>query len=150
MTPLQLKNLAIKILNEHKAEDITSINVGKLTSVTDYMIICSATSTRHIKALANHLITTCKENDVRPLGAEGIDGSHEWALIDLGDIIVHIMLAATRDFYSLEKLWQVSEQRAKTATEKVIKPKKTIKKTPKPKTTKTTKAKTIKPKRQKQ
>jgi len=109
MTPLNLKKLVTKVLDDHKAENITSINVTKTTSIADYMVICSATSMRHIKALSVHLISTCKEQGVRNLGAEGVDGQHDWALIDLGDVIVHIMLPAARECYDLEQLWKVTK-----------------------------------------
>lgn len=126
MTPLQLKNLITKTLNAHKAEEIVSINISKLTSIADYMVICSATSPRHIKALTNYIITTCKERNIRTLGSEGTDGMDEWALIDFGDVIVNIMLASTREFYNLEKLWQVKSNK-KINPEKPPKPAKTKK-----------------------
>ena len=100
--------LLIDTLDDHKAIQITEIDVTSLTDVADRMIICSASSRRHASALADKVITISKENQVQPLGVEGLQEA-EWILIDLQDIIVHIMLPETRDFYSLEKLWQVAE-----------------------------------------
>ena len=104
-----LRTLAVATLEDHKALEITDIDVSELTNVTDHMIICSATSTRHANALAEKLIRTMRENGVRALGVEG-EAEGEWILVDLGDIVVHIMLPAQRDFYDLEKLWRAAEK----------------------------------------
>ncbi|MFT3741221.1 MAG: ribosome silencing factor [Gammaproteobacteria bacterium] len=105
-----LLDLVIHILNEMKAQDIANLDVRHLTSVTDHMIVCSATSSRQAKAIADKLVTECKQQGFKPLGMEGQD-SNEWILVDLGDIIVHIMLAQTREFYNLEKLWAMTEKK---------------------------------------
>lgn len=104
MNSQQLKKLAVKVLDDHKAVDIKVLDVRKLTSITDYMIVCSGTSNRHVKALANHVVVQAKAHDVQPLGVEG-DKECEWVLVDLIDVIVHIMLPPAREFYKLEKLW---------------------------------------------
>ena len=103
----QLKQLVVDTLEDMKGNDITCIEVKGMTSVTDHMIIVSGTSNRHIKSLADSVIEKAKENGVRPLGVEGQE-SAEWVLVDLGDVVTHIMLPATRQFYDLERLWETS------------------------------------------
>jgi len=100
----QLKQLVIDSLEEMKGNEIVVLDVQGNTSVTDFMIIASGTSTRHVASLANNVVVNVKEQGVRPLGVEGQSGS-EWVLVDLGDIVVHIMQPATRQFYDLERLW---------------------------------------------
>jgi len=101
--------LAVAALEDLKAQDILSINVREKTSITDYMVIASGTSSRHVKSLVDNVLEKVKEQGVRPLGSEGLD-SGEWALLDLGDVVVHVMQPSTRQFYDLEKLWQGTEQ----------------------------------------
>lgn len=107
MTPQQLKKLVVDVLDQNKAIDIIALDVHKMTSITDYMIICSATSNRHAKALANHVVVKAKEHDCKPLGVEG-ESTAEWILIDLIDVVVHIMQPQVRDFYNLERLWEAT------------------------------------------
>lgn len=109
MNSEELVKLAIFALEDVKAQDITSIDVRDKTSVTDYMVIATGSSSRHVKSLADNVLEKVKEQGVRPLGSEGMD-SGEWALLDLGDVVVHVMQAATRQFYDLERLWQGAEQ----------------------------------------
>lgn len=104
ITSEAIQQLAIKILDDHKGVNIQTLDVRKQTSIADFMIICSATSNRHAKSLADNLIVKVKAEGIQPLGIEG-ERECEWILIDLIDVIVHIMLPATRDFYNLEKLW---------------------------------------------
>ena len=104
-----LVQLAVAALEDLKGQDIVVIDVRGKTSVTDYMVIASGTSSRQVKALAENVLEKVKEQGVRPLGSEGLDGG-EWALLDLGDIVVHVMQVATRQFYDLERLWQGAEQ----------------------------------------
>lgn len=104
MTSEELLSLTTNILDDMKAMDIVVLNVTNLTSITDYMIICSGNSTRHVKAIARELLEKIKHTGIRPLGIEG-ESDAEWVLVDLADIIVHIMLPKSRDFYNLEKLW---------------------------------------------
>ncbi|OOV86523.1 ribosome silencing factor [Oceanospirillum linum] len=100
----QLKQLVIDSLEEMKGNDIVVLDVRGNTSVTDFMVIASGTSNRHVASMANNVVVNVKEQGVRPLGVEGQTGS-EWVLVDLGGIVVHIMQPATRQFYDLERLW---------------------------------------------
>ena len=109
LTSEEVAKLAIAALEDVKAQDIVSINVREKTSVTDFMVIASGTSSRHVKSMANEVLEKVKEQGVRPIGSEGLDGG-EWALLDLGDVVVHVMQVATRQFYDLERLWQGAEQ----------------------------------------
>ncbi|AQZ94903.1 ribosome silencing factor [Halopseudomonas phragmitis] len=97
-------------LDELKAKDVVKIDVREQTSVTDYMIIASGTSSRHVSSLSDNLVEKAKAAGRQPLGVEGQD-SGEWVLVDLGDVVVHIMQPATRQFYDLERLWQSAESR---------------------------------------
>lgn len=99
-----LKTLVLNALEELKAQDIAVIDVSSLTSVTDLMVVASGTSNRHLAALSNKLIQTVKEEGVTPLGVEGESGA-DWVLVDLGDMVVHLMMPETRALYDLERLW---------------------------------------------
>jgi ribosome-associated protein len=95
------------ILEDLKAEDIVSLNVKNKSSVTDTMIIASGRSTRHVKSISDNIIKKLKKTKIKPIGIEGYSKS-EWILIDFGDVLVHVMHPETREFYSLEKLWDES------------------------------------------
>lgn len=99
-----LKTLAVDALEELKARDITHLDVAKLTDVTDLMIIASGTSTRHVSALAQNLVEKAKEKGLQPRGVEG-GANADWVLVDLGDVVVHVMLPEARALYDLERLW---------------------------------------------
>lgn len=105
----ELKLLVIDALEDIKAEDIQVLDVTGMTDVTDIMVIATGKSTRQVKALSNEVVTQSKAAGVKPLGVEGEDVG-EWALVDLGDVIVHIMTPQTRVTYNLEKLWSVSDE----------------------------------------
>jgi ribosome-associated protein len=108
ISSLQLKKLVTDVLDEHKAEAIAALDVRHLTDVADYMVICSATSARHVKALASHLAEQLKyQHGVKALGVEWEEGGDEWALVDFGDVIVNIMVPQVRAFYDLDKLWDI-------------------------------------------
>lgn len=106
MTPTELKDLAESALDDMKAVDIQVIDVATKTTVTDWMIVAGGNSQRHVKSLANEVITKSKEQGVRPLGTEG-ESEGDWILVDLGDVIVHVMTREMREFYALEKLWAI-------------------------------------------
>lgn len=106
MTSEQLTALVLDRLSDLKAQDVVRLDVRKLTSIADTLVIASGTSNRHVKALANNVIEGAKEHDVPPIGVEG-ESAGDWVLVDLGDVIVHVMQPETRAFYNLEKLWAV-------------------------------------------
>jgi ribosome-associated protein len=93
-------------LNELKALDICVLDVRALTSVTNHMVISSGTSSRHVRSIADNVIQKAKVAGCTPLGVEGHQYG-EWVLVDLGDVVVHLMQPKARDFYSLEKLWDM-------------------------------------------
>ncbi len=100
----QLKDFIVDQLEEIKAQEIKVLPIAEKSSIADFMIICSGTSTRHVKSIATLLVKALKENSLPPMGVEGEDAA-EWVLVDSGDVIVHVMLPQTRDYYQLEKLW---------------------------------------------
>ncbi len=100
----KLKQLACHALDDVKALDVKVMDVQGVTSVMDYMIIATGTSNRHVKSLADKLLEKAREQEVRPLGIEGQQQA-EWILVDLGDIVVHIMQPDIRAIYNLESLW---------------------------------------------
>jgi ribosome-associated protein len=99
-----IKKNVIEALEDIKGFDIIDLDVRKLTSITDYMIIVSASSTRQTRALANNVHDKMKEFNVEIVGIEG-EGEGDWVLVDIGDIIVHIMTPTTRAYFNLEELW---------------------------------------------
>lgn len=101
---ISLKTLVLEVLEDFKAQDVNAMDVRSMTVMTDYMIVATGNSNRHIRAIAENVIRRAKEQNYQPIGIEGVDEG-EWILIDLSDVVVHIMLAKTREFYALEKLW---------------------------------------------
>ena len=96
-------------IEELKARDAVQIDVRGKSSVTDFMVVASGTSTRHVKSIADEVVRFAKQLDVQPLGVEG-EREAEWVLVDLGDVVVHVMLPRVREFYALERLWTVGDQ----------------------------------------
>lgn len=112
----QILKIVQDVLDERKGQNITTLDVRGKTSFTDYMVVVTGTSDRHLKSLCEYVSEKLKESGIKPLGMEGDLGS-DWVLLDLGDVIVHAMIAQAREFYQLEKLWSVegakeSEQQA--------------------------------------
>lgn len=104
MNTEQLRDLVIDALEDIKAMDIRVLDVLGKSSVTDVMVIASGNTSRQVKALSDNVVAKAKQAGVMPLGVEG-EMQGEWALVDLGDVVVHIMQPSIRDFYNLEKLW---------------------------------------------
>ena len=104
-----LLRTVLAAVEELKAKDVVQIDVRGKSSVCDFMVIASGTSTRHVKSIADEVVRFAKKLDVMPLGVEG-EREAEWVLVDLGDVVVHAMLPRVREFYALERLWTVGDQ----------------------------------------
>lgn len=104
MEPQILRKLITGALDDLKAVNTVTMDVSELTDVTDHLVIASGTSNRHVKSLASNLCMEAKKAGCPPIGVEGENGG-EWVLVDFGDVVVHVMLPATRDLYDLERLW---------------------------------------------
>ena len=104
--PKSLLQLVASALDGLKAADVQVLDVRHLTTVTDTMVIASGRSDRHVRAIAAAVVEQCKRAGHRPLGVEG-ERSGEWVLVDLVDVVVHVMLPRVREFYNLEKLWDM-------------------------------------------
>ncbi|MBS0432532.1 MAG: ribosome silencing factor [Proteobacteria bacterium] len=111
-----LRQRVLDALDELKARDVREIDVRGKTSIADLLIIASGTSTRHVKSLADEVVKFVKRAGMLPLGVEG-QSEAEWVLVDLGDIIVHVMLPRIREFYGLERLWTVGDHDSAAANE---------------------------------
>ena len=103
----ELQELVVSSLEDFKAVDIQVIDVSGRNPLTERMVIASGSSTRHVKSMAENVVVNAKAKDHSPLGIEGAKEG-EWVLVDLNDVIVHVMLPQTRAFYNLEKLWEAS------------------------------------------
>jgi ribosome-associated protein len=104
--PKSLTQVVAGALDDLKAVDVHVIDVRHLTTVTDTMVVASGRSDRHVRAIAGAVVEQCKKAGFRPLGVEG-ERSGEWVLVDLADLVVHVMLPRVREFYNLEKLWDM-------------------------------------------
>jgi ribosome-associated protein len=106
VTVAALRRQVIAALESLKAKDVREIDVRGRTSIADLLVIASGTSARHVKSIADEVTRFAKQAGIMPLGVEG-EQEGEWVLVDLGDVIVHIMLPRVREFYGLERLWAV-------------------------------------------
>lgn len=111
-----LRQRVVAALEDLKAKDVREIDVRGKTSIADILFIASGTSARHVKSIADEVIKFAKEAGVMPLGVEG-QTEAEWVLVDLGDIIVHVMMPRIREFYGLERLWTVGDDGAYAAND---------------------------------
>jgi len=114
----EIKDLVQNTLEDMKAVDIVSLDVTGKSSLTDILYFATGNSTRHVRSIADMVGIKAKEAGLEVLGVEG-KGSAEWVLVDLNDVIVHIMLASTREFYQLEKLWEADDASDKTVEEAI-------------------------------
>jgi len=110
----QLLQLVLSSLEDFKALDIQEIDVSPQNPLADHFVIASGSSTRHVKSMAENLVMRAKAAGCPPLGVEGQEQA-EWVLVDLNDVIVHLMLPQTRAFYNLEKLWDASSAQRSSA-----------------------------------
>ncbi|CDG91205.1 conserved hypothetical protein [Xenorhabdus bovienii str. puntauvense] len=104
MQGTELQKFVIDKLEDSKAQDIVSIDVRGKSSITDCMVICTGTSTRHLMSVADNLVDDCRKAGFMPLGVEG-QGISDWIVVDLGEIMIHVMQEDSRRMYELEKLW---------------------------------------------
>ena len=107
MNSEDLSDLVVDALEEIKGLEIIKLDVSDMTTVTDWMIVASGTSSRHVQALVDNVAEKAKAAGHRPIGIEGESGG-EWVLLDLQDALVHVMLPKVREFYNLEKLWSIA------------------------------------------
>jgi ribosome-associated protein len=99
-----LRELVVSAVEELKGQDVVELDVRKLTDVTDCFVIASGRSDRQVRAIAENVIEKAKAAGVRPMGVEGLDKG-DWVLVDLCDVVLHVMQPETREYYQLEKLW---------------------------------------------
>lgn len=109
VSPKKIQQWIQDALAAAKAQDIAVLDVRKVADFTDYMVIVTGTSNRHVQSTADKVIEKLREHARRPVGVEGM-AAGDWVLIDLGEVVVHVMRAQTRDFYNLEKLWADAER----------------------------------------
>ena len=115
LTSNQLRDLVTEVLEDMKAIDIQEVDVSGQNPLTDRFVVATGSSTRHVKSMAEKLVLKAKAAGFPPLGVEG-EREGEWVLVDLNDVIVHLMLPQTRAFYNLEKLWEASNQQRSGAS----------------------------------
>lgn len=114
----ELASLATSALEDLKGRDIVEIDIAEKSNIADAMLLATGTSRRHVKSLADQVKIRAKDAGEAPLGVEGED-TGEWVLVDLGDVIVHVMTEEMRDFYALEKLWSIGNQEDEQSSQNV-------------------------------
>ena len=114
----EISDLVQNALEDMKAVDIVAVDVTGKSSMTDKLFIATGNSTRHVKSIAENVVIDAKKSNLDVIGTEG-KGSSEWVLVDLNDVIVHVMLESTREFYQLEKLWSADDASDKSVDQAV-------------------------------
>ena len=104
----ELKDLVLAAIDDRKGVDAAVMEVSSLTEITDFMVMVSGTSSRHVKAIVDNVLDAAKERGVAVYGVEGRD-RNDWVLVDLADVVLHVMRPETRSFYDLERLWEALE-----------------------------------------
>lgn len=107
MKAAKLRDFAVKAVEDMKGQDVAALDIQKLSTIADYMLVVTGTSTRHVKSIADELVKRAKQQGIAIKGLEGTSQA-EWVLIDLGDVIVHVMQAPVRKLYDLESLWSMT------------------------------------------
>jgi len=117
MEPLDKALFCLELINKRKAMDPVLLEVGRLTSISDYFLVTSGNSSRQVQAISQHVSRRMKEEGFRPLGVEGEEEGH-WVLLDYGEVVIHIFYHPLREFYDLEGLWFEAPRVGLTASEK--------------------------------
>jgi ribosome-associated protein len=115
----ELEKLVLAALDEMKAVNIKLLDVRGLTDIADAMIVASGTSDRHVRAIADRVVEKVRERGRRPYGVEGKNDG-EWVLVDLQDVLLHVMLPRVREFYAIEQLWEAPAKPARTSRPRVV------------------------------
>ncbi|TBR45100.1 ribosome silencing factor [Marinomonas agarivorans] len=108
LTSEQILELATEALSDLKGDKISVLNVKQHTDMMEFMVVCTGTSKRHVHALGQNVITHLKNHGLQALGSEGKGSENDWVLVDLYDVVVHVMTDEARTFYDLEKLWDIT------------------------------------------
>jgi ribosome-associated protein len=116
MLNIELKDLVIQALEDVKGQEIVCMDVSELTDITDFMVVASGNTNRQVKALVNNVVEDAKRSGVIPIGVEGQEQG-DWVLVDLADVIVHVMLPKVRQYYDLERLWSMTPSKSEEVSE---------------------------------